>query len=555
MKKVRAFLIFFLFIQSLIAQTITGYWVSFTDKRNSPYSISHPSVYLSEESINRRLQYSIPITTSDLPVNPAYINVIKATGVKISHSSKWFNAILVFSSDPSKMDVIKEIPFVKEIRKVISSSANSSFKYEPEMIVSANKERSGITPSSTVLNYGLSYNQANQIGVDCLHNLGFQGQGMIIAALDAGFYKVDSLPAFDSLRMNNQLLGTHDFVTGGTMVYEDHPHGMNALSCMVGNIPGRIVGTAPKAKYWLLRTEDAATETMQEEINWLVGAEFADSVGADIINSSLGYNFFDDPSYNHSYSDLDGNTTIVTKAADMAASKGIFIVNSAGNSGGPPWFKITPPADADSVLAVGAVDSMGGMGSFSSRGLSFDGRIKPNVVARGVQAVVASQFGDVFMQSGTSFSSPITAGAVACLWQAHPSYSNMEILNAIQQSATRYSTPDSIVGYGIPNFCIADMLLSGVDVHKLNEEEKLSVFPNPFRSNFDITFYSDKKQTIRFEMYDVSGRIIFNEKEKTVNANSYTKFSSTDGEALSPGIYILRVITPVKIHYKKLVKE
>ena len=555
MKRIGVSLFFFLFIQSLIAQTITGYWVSFTDKKDSPYSISRPSVYLSEESINRRFQHRIPITTSDLPVNPAYINAIKSTGAKISYSSKWFNAILIFLSDENQIDIIKKIPFVKEIRKLTSASENPSFKFKSEKIVSVKEERSGITPSPSVLNYGLSYNQANQIGVDCLHNLGFQGQGMVIAALDAGFYKVDSLPAFDSLRMNNQLLGTHDFVTGGTMVYEDHPHGMNTLSCMVGNIPARIVGTAPKAKYWLLRTEDAATETMQEEINWLVGAEFADSVGADIINSSLGYNFFANTADNHSYSDLDGNTTIVTKAADMAASKGIIVVSSSGNSGGSPWFKITAPADADSVLSVGAVDSLGAVGSFSSRGLSFDGRIKPNVVARGVLAVAASQFGDVFMQSGTSFSSPITAGAIACLWQAHSAYSNMEIINAIQQSASKYNSPDSITGYGIPNFCIADMLLSGIDVHKLNEEEKLTVFPNPFKTNFDITFYSDKKQTIRFEMYDVSGRIIFNEKEKTVNANSYTKFSSSNGEALSAGVYILRVITPVKIYYKKLVKE
>lgn len=186
-----------------------------------------------------------------------------------------------------------------------------------------------------------------------MHNQGYAGQGMVIAVLDAGFYKADSLPAFDSLRTNNQILGCRDFVTGDTLVYEDYPHGMNVLSCMGGNIPGSLVGTAPKAKYWLLRTEDAWVETLQEEINWAVGEEFADSVGADVINSSLGYSNFDNPADSHTYADMDGNTTIISNAADFAVSKGIFVTTSAGNAGGPPWYKITAPADADSVLTVG----------------------------------------------------------------------------------------------------------------------------------------------------------------------------------------------------------
>ncbi len=555
MKKVSHIVLFFLFFQITIAQTTTNYWVLFKDKKGNPYSISRPSEYLSERSIARRQRQHILITESDLPVNPTYINALKLLGVTIINQSKWFNAVTIASTDISKINTIRKLSYVKEIKTIsISPTKNNFSKFELENDkIPVSIDRSGIVSAVTVLNYGLSYYQAHQIGVDCLHNLGYQGQGMIIAELDAGFEKVDSLPAFDSLRMNNQLLGTHDFVIGGTVLYQGHPHGMNTLSCMVGNLPGRIVGTAPKAKYWLLRTEDAATESLQEEINWSVGAEFADSVGADVINSSLGYNIFDNAADNHSYLDLDGNTTIITKAADMAVSKGMFVVSSAGNAGGPPWFKITAPADADSVLTVGAVDSAGTIASFSSRGPTSDGRFKPNTVARGVKAIVASQYGDVFKQSGTSFSSPITAGAVACLWQANPTKTNMEILDAIQQSASQYSNRDTIKGYGIPNFCKADSLFTGVDVFKLNQTDKLNVYPNPFTDNFDITFYSDKKQTIQFELYDISGRSIFKE-EKIVNANSSSTFNYND-EVLSNGVYILRAITPTKVYYRKLVKE
>jgi serine protease AprX len=557
MKKAITSLFFFLILQSLIAQSTAAYWIFFTDKKNSPYSINEPSVYLSEKAIDRRHKQNIPVTTSDLPINSSYINAIRSFDVTILNQSKWFNAVLVSCADVNKIKEIKKLACVKEVKTIMTSAAaNGSSKFESESSATSEpEERSVIAAPTTVLNYGPSYYQAHQIGVDCLHDLGFQGQGMVIAELDAGFEKVDVLPAFDSLRMNNQLLGTHDFVLGGTVLYQGHPHGMNTLSCMVANLPGSLVGTAPKAKYWLLRTEDAATESLQEEINWLSGAEFADSVGADVINSSLGYNTFDNTADNHKYSDLDGNTTIITKAADMAASKGIFVVSSAGNAGGPPWYKITAPADADSILTIGAVDSAGVITSFSSRGLTFDGRVKPNTVARGGKAVVASQNGGTFKQSGTSFSSPITAGAVACLWQANPTHTNMEILDAIQQSASKYTTPDSVMGYGIPDFCMANTLLSGIDVHPLNEEEKLTVYPNPFKNSFNIGFYSDKKQTIRFEIIDISGRIIFKEEERTVNANSTSTFNFADGKTLSPGVYILRMITPVKVYYKKLVRE
>lgn len=557
MKKIILLLLCSIFFHVLLnGQTTSAeYWIVFKDKNESPFSLKNPLAYLSQKAIDRRNKQNIPVSSSDLPVNPNYIHEISAMGAVIINQSKWFNAISISVSDTNKINSIKLLTYVNSVKKIEKSGSKRKYsKYElEENTALVFNEKSGSPKLNHLLDYGISYSQANQIGADCLHDLGYQGQGITIAVLDAGFFDVDSLPAFDSLRLNNQLLGTRDFVTGDTMVYEDFPHGMNVLSCMVGNLPGKLVGTAPKAKYWLLRTEDAFTETLAEEINWLVGAEFADSVGADIINSSLGYNYFDNPADNHSYSDMDGNTTIITKAADWAASKGILVVSSAGNSGGAPWYKIVAPADADSVLTVGAVDSAGFIASLSSRGPTFDGRIKPNTVARGLQAVIAANTGDITMQSGTSFSSPITAGAVACLWQANPTATNMEIIYAIQQSADQSSSPDSIRGYGIPNFCIAHNLLTGIE-NPVVDIDKFNVYPNPFKDNLNITFYSSKSQTINIELYDISGRLIFKKQEK-MSAGASKIVNISEIKLVSNGTYLVRLSTPDESYLKKIIKK
>lgn len=545
---------FLLLITTLLinAQTTTNYWIVFKDKKDNPYSLDKPESYLSERSIARRERQHIPINERDLPVNPSYVNALKRIGAVIKNKSKWYNGVTITLADESRLNEISALPFVKSVTKiVITPSEKSAEKFNFEAAVSSENDLSSKAPEITY-NYGVSYNQAHMIGVDCLHGWGNTGEGMVIAQLDAGYYNVNTLPAFDSMRINHQLLGCRDFVTGDTLVFEDFPHGMNVLSCMVGNLPGKLVGTAPKAKYWLLRTEDAGSESLQEEINWMVGAEFADSVGADIINSSLGYNIFDDASTSHTYADMDGNTTIVTKAADWAASVGIFVVSSAGNSGGPSWYKITAPADADSVLTVGAVDASGAIASFSSRGPSYDGRIKPDVVARGVGAITAANGGDITPNSGTSFSAPIISGAVACLWQAHPTKTNMEIMQAILQSSSQYNTPDTVKGYGIPDFCWANFILAGIDEQQLNDEA-LNIYPNPFNAAVEISFYSLKKQSARIELFDISGRTVSaKQAELEMNGN---RISFPGTEELSPGIYILQLRTGEKIFTKKIVKE
>ncbi|MDF2436273.1 MAG: serine protease [Bacteroidota bacterium] len=546
MKKNILTALFLLFITLGFAQTKTTYWVVFKDKKNSPYSLQEPKAYLSERAIARRERQHIEINSRDLPVNPAYVNAVSSLGAVVKNRSKWFNGITVTLANQQNLSAIEALPFVKSVQKIIAiPSESADDKFENEMAEAEQSQRGYV--------YGPSFSQAKMIGADCMHEWGYKGQGMQIAVLDAGFYFVNALPAFDSIRINRQILGCRDMVTGDTMVYEDYSHGMNVLSCMAGNIRGQIVGTAPLAKYWLIRTEDAGSESLQEEINWLVGAEFADSAGADIINSSLGYNRFDDASTNHTYADMDGNTTIVTRAADWAAATGIFVVSSAGNSGGPTWYKITAPADADSVLTVGAVDSTGAIAGFSSRGPTSDGRIKPNIVAQGVHAAVQSNNGTLAFYNGTSFSGPIAAGAVACLWQANPGMTNMELLGAIEQSGSQRMSPDTIKGYGIPNFCFANTILAGIGKYEAHDES-LSVYPNPFSNTFEINFYSTVIQSVKVELYDISGRKI-SSMLKTMEMNTGNRFSISEATHLSPGMYILQIHTSKGTYTKKLVRE
>jgi hypothetical protein len=407
---------------------------------------------------------------------------------------------------------------------------------------------------STMLNYGGSFNQIDMIGGVCLDNNGFRGQGMVIAVLDGGFRNVDVMLAFDSLRMNNHILGTYDFVEGDNSVYEDDSHGSYVLSCMGANLPGDLIGTAPEADYWLLRSEDATSEYIVEEYFWAAAAEFADSVGADLINSSLGYTTFDDFTQDHSYADMDGNTTPGSRAADVAASRGILVCNSAGNSGSSPWTFIGAPADADSILAIGAVDGSGNYASFSSHGPSADGQVKPAVVAKGEGTTLAGLSGGTFTGNGTSFSSPVLCGMAACLWQAHPSFSNMQIMSQIIQSASQYASPDTYLGYGIPDFCAANLALGG-NPYQLGEEDNLFITgPNPFDNELLFSFYSVKNQWLKVQLCDASGRTVLDEEIFSAsNASNHYRIDVLPG--LARGIYILRIKSETGTYMRKLVKS
>ena len=534
------------------------YWLQFTDKSDTPFTIEAPEHYLSPRAIQRRINQNIPIVENDLPLTPLYVDSLKKLGLTILNKSKWFNAVTVHSTDTALLDTILNLSFIIDLQKVATFKGNVAL---PDKFKEPSRDEASLVSTWKACNteglfdYGMSANQIEMLNGHIIHNQGYLGQGMHIAVIDAGFYRVDSLPAFDSLWANNQILGTRDFVDGDTIVFDEHSHGTAVLSIIGGNIPGQLIGTAPKASFWLLRSEDGATEFVIEEDNWVAAAEFADSAGVDIINTSLGYSVFNDPDQDHTYADMDGNSTRISIGADIASSKGILVVISAGNSGGSTWQYITAPADADSVLTVGAVDEYGNYASFSSTGPTYDGRIKPNIVAKGYQTAVQNTNGDIVTGNGTSFSSPLITGMVACLWQAYPELTNMQILDAIEQSADQYSNPDYLKGYGIPDFAKACSDIRKKYYAEFHIKNVINAYPNPFDDYLNIEFYSFDNQDIKIEIFDMLGKIVATGKVKfDYSCTCYDKLNISKLSRLSNGIYILKISTDTKIYQHKLMK-
>lgn len=456
-KSLAFFLLFGFFVFNLQLSAQVKYWVKLKDKNGTPYSIGNPGAFLTQKSVARRTTYNIPVDNSDLPVTPAYIAQIdNVPNVTVLYASKWLNGVVV--SIPDKTLAINALSTINGFGFVADTSRVKKYRVDVKDPVNPNPsedisfERAAET-ATTVYNYGGSYWQNKQLNVICLHEKGYRGQGMTIAVMDAGFSNVNTYAVFDSLRNNGGILGTRDFVSGAANAYFGSNHGTSVLSCMAGNKPGRTLGSSPLAQFWLLRTEDGASETISEEYNWVRGAEFADSVGADILTTSLGYTDFDIPSQTHTYATLNGRTAPMSIAANMAARKGLFVLNAAGNEGSSSWHYISVAADADSICTVGAIDSLYNVAAFSSVGPTADGRIKPDLVARGSGAWISDGIYDGYPGNGTSFATPILAGAVACFWQANKSLSNMKVLDTLRKIASNPCFPDNSRGWGIPDLC------------------------------------------------------------------------------------------------------
>jgi hypothetical protein len=537
----------FSFANSTQSQTFTKYWVKFKDKNGSPYSISNPSAYLTAKSIARRTTQGIAVDITDIPVNQTYINQVNATGAQVFQRSKWMNAAIVIISNPSQLTAINSLTCVLNVSPVARFAKT---KADEEVKLDMNDDVIQKTTNVTSYNYGPSFTQANQIGADCMHQVGFRGQNMVIAVIDAGFEQANVNPVFDSLRNEGRLLGTRDYVQGNTSVYEDYLHGANCLSLMAGNTPGQLIGTAPKASYWLLRSEDVFSEKIIEENNWVVAAEFADSVGADIATTSLGYTTFDISSQNHVYGDLNGRTSVASIASTMAVRKGIFVLNAAGNEGGGSWTYIGIPADADSICTVGSVDGGGVHSNFSSIGPTADGRIKPDLSSMGQGSYVCNPGFNFNFGSGTSYATPILAGAVACLWQANPTKTNMQILQALKSSASQSLTPDNYYGWGIPNMCAAHNLLNGtnVSVSENNRSTYFKIFPNPAKQQISFTL-NQKPETILIT--DVLG----NQIDYNISEQKGNEFTLLLNNSMSSGVYLITIKTSEGILNSKFIKD
>lgn len=527
----KAIIIFLSLFATVTCFSQAYYFVQFTDKGNPcAYSTKRPSEFLSERAINRRTTHTIAIDTSDFPVHKNYIQSITNLGLTLKHSSRWLNGATFLASDTTVMAQVRALPFVKysQQTKLLNNTKSTIIK----------------TVNKITENYGAAATQIQMLRLDSLHTLGFTGNNMHIAVIDAGFYKVNENPAFEQFRSNGQLLGTKDFVDENSDIYAEDRHGMYVLSTIVGCLSERYLGSAPNASCWLLRTEEDSTESLLEIDNWVAAVEFADSAGVDAITSSLGYSQFDDTSTNFTYQDLNGKTARNSIVATIAAQKGILVLNSAGNEGNSSWHYITMPSDADNILTVGSVDAARQKSSFSSFGPTSDGRIKPEVCAMGSLAALINYEGEPFYGNGTSFSTPIMAGAALCLWQALPKLNNIELIKLICQHASQAKNPDNNIGYGIP-----DMVAAYYAPSTQNSQTKitqLSIYPNPVQQS--VTIILPDNNFYHVEITDISGRTMWQTKQIShqcvINCANW-----------SQGIYCIRVQNQNNTYLEKLIKQ
>lgn len=467
---------FWLILTDSFSQVATKpYLILLNDKASSPYSIQQPGQFLSQRAIQRRQRQNIAVQERDLPVNPTYVTQLKQQGVQVRYSSRWLNAVLIDATD-STLTRVRALPFVKGIES--NRSLVGGRMAAPQTVTKPLQTTKFSQVASLSLAYGISGDQLTQLGIDKMHAQNDHGEGMLIAILDDGFPQANQVSFLKPLFEENRIVGTYDFPNHETNVYnDDDDHGLNVLSVLAATADNQLYGAAYKASYVLLHTEVVATENRIEEAYWLFGAEYADSTGVDVISSSLGYTQFDDPTTDYTYADLDGKTALSTRAAQWATETGMVVVVAAGNDGADPWKYISVPADAASVLAIGAVNRQGTRASFSSVGPSADGRIKPDLVALGQGTVIGTSAGTITTSSGTSFATPLVAGLAAGVWQANPLLTAAQVTDALRRSGSQYAQPDNQLGYGIPNFERATALFV---LHTQSDPPALQVFPNPF---------------------------------------------------------------------------
>jgi len=515
-------------------------WVYFNDKPDTEFYLANPLEMLSQKSLTRRTNQNIALDEQDVPINTGYITAVtNATGIAVMAKSKWLNALHIRGS-VTDINALTALTFVARVDFADRSLNAQGRSATPQRQAGAQR----VQETQTAFGYGTSASQVQMLNAHLLHQQNYTGTGITIAVLDNGFPGVNITQPFARLNDNNLIIGGYNFVQRTDDVYQGGTHGTIVLSDMGGFTDGQFVGTAPDAFYYLFVTEDVAAENPVEESYWVEAAEMADSLGVDVINTSLGYYSYDNIRYSHTYSDTDGNTAFITRGANVAFSRGMFLVNAAGNSGASEVNpNITVPADAYNTLTVGAVDASRQYAYFSSLGPTYDGRIKPDVMAQGLAAAVANYQGSITTANGTSCASPIMAGAVACLWQALPNKTNAELLQIIRQSADRYSNPDAQYGYGIPDFNLA--LQGNLGLPEAKQGEYL-VYPNPFKNTVNIAFPKDVKAA-HFTVFNSLGQRVWEQ--------NITKEKSLSIDNIATGIYIYRIEAGTYLQTGRLVRE
>lgn len=528
--------IFFFLLISTAMFSQEDAWVYFNAKPNAQTYLDSPSLMLSQRALDRRTNQNIALNFSDVPLETTYIDQIKSsTGITVMAQSKWLNALHIRGTEVN-ITALKNLAFVDKVVFANKNLNATSKKVSENKIVQTNDKL------KTTINYayGTSANQIQMLNGQVLHEQNYTGSGKIIAVLDAGFPSVNTAQPFQNLISNNRILGGYDFVSRNTNFYAGDDHGTMVLSTMGGYKENALIGTAPDASYYLFITENDASENPVEESLWVEAAEKADSLGVDIITTSLGYFGYDNANYSHTYSDMNGITNFISRGAEIAFSKGIIVVASAGNEGNQTEKHIGGPADAVSVITVGAVTAAKVRSSFSSIGPSYDGRIKPDVMAQGTAAVVSDTSGNIITINGTSFSCPIMAGMIACLWQAFPTKTNQEIRDMVIQSSDKYLTPNNNYGYGIPNFGTT----LGITTF---ESKDFIVYPNPAKTSISFLF-SNEINDASVSIYSILGQKVIDKKITSQNPNLSV-------ESLKSGLYFYTFDTDGLHKTGKIIKQ
>lgn len=541
-------------LQSAVAQqTQFAFRISFTDKQGAA-PLSNPLSFLSQRAIDRRATQGIAVDETDRPVSPDYVDSVLTNTSGVLHlRSKWLNYCVVLLTDSSKILTLTGKPFVNKIEYIAyygtglhnkpSGDENPKFGEEQRSIV--------FKTTGTQAYYGATFNQTKILNGDYLHDLNYKGQGMLIAVLDEGFRDVDAAPAFDSMYQSGRMIDQYDFVKANTNAISTSSHGSYSLSTMAGNLPGTYVGSAPYAEYALYITEDATSEQRIEMDNLLAATERADSLGADVINVSLGYNEFNAPVYNSlTYADIDGKSTIAAKAANIATSKGVLFVASAGNEGIGSWKYILTPGDADSAMTVGSVNLGKDPAGNSGYGPNSAQHIKPNVCVVGQPAQVMWASGTPATINGTSFATPQLAGWAACLMQGSSGYTPYSIRTAIDKSAHVYNTPGVQLGYGVPDFRKAFDFLH-VDSPMLPQTDWITVGPNPFVGRVSMRVFQSTTGTLNVVLVDALGKKVA---DQTYTVYQGTQVLQFDVPEVSSGIYYLKAKTETSQAAVKLFK-
>ena len=519
----------------LIVYSIGSYGQSYQfevilkEKDTVQYNNSSPTDYLTAEAVSRKNKHFVPITPNDFPVTISYLDSLNKY-YKVKAVSKWFNLSVVQTNDSLSIDTLKNFPFV-ESYKFIGKS---------DFSVSRISRKNEITE----INYGSASAGINQVKGEYLHNNNYLGENITIAVLDAGFQNTNSMNIFTSLFNEQRIIAEKNFIFPATDVYGLDLHGTQVLSVLAGNKDGEYVGSAPKSNYILLVTEDVREENLIEEYIWTQGAEYADSLGANIINSSLGYNTFDTQVFDHLQSELGKSTAMVSKGARTAVQKGMLVISSAGNEGESSWKNLLFPADEELVLTVGAVNIQGNHVDFSSTSPTHINFVKPTVAVLGEKVGISSGNGIYSSANGTSFACPIISGLAACLWQALPNKNQHEIKSIIEQSAHQYNSPDKQIGYGIPDFSqtIEHILYS-------NQTKAPILFPNPTSTSLITLHHQSTFKVIDVILFDHTGK----PQNKVIFKETNEERTTLTLPTLSVGSYFLTFITDLGLFQKQLI--